>query len=107
MTAAQAAPPRVSRRTVGGYVWFALMIGGWSAFFALLLSSESTLGDVWRDLRDLPLVVEVLVWLALFPFVLATAVWESSWETWLQLLLVCSFALLWSTLFFPRRRQTS
>jgi hypothetical protein len=59
------------------------------------------------DLRDLPLVVEALVWLALFPFVLDTAVWERPWETWLRLLLVFSFALLWSTLFFPRKRPAS
>jgi hypothetical protein len=100
------AAPQVSRRSVGGYVWFGLMIGGWAAFFALLLSSESTPGEAWRDLRELPLVVEALVWLALFPFVLAMAAWESSWETWLRLLLISSFALLWPTLFFPRRSQT-
>jgi hypothetical protein len=101
------APTQMSRRTVGGYVWFALMVGGWAAFFALLVFSQSTVSELWRELRDLPVVVEGLVWLLLFPFVLATAVWEAAWETWLRLLLVCTFALVWSALFFPRKRQPS
>jgi len=29
--------------------------------------------------------------------------WESSWDTWLRVLLVCCFALAWSAMFFPRR----
>lgn len=95
------------RRTVGGYVWFVLMMGGWTAFFSLLLFSQAMLEDIWREVRDLPFVVEALVWLALFPLVLATAVWESSWETSLRLALVCAFALVWSTMFFPRKTSGS
>jgi cell division protein FtsW (lipid II flippase) len=90
---------------VAGWVWFALMIGGWSAFFGLLLFSDSTLDELRQSLRDLPLVIEALVWLLLFPLVLATAVWESSWETWFRLALVCCFALVWSAIFFPRKRS--
>ena len=93
-----------ARRAVGGYVWFALMVGGWVTFFALLAFSEPTLGELWRDVRDLPLGVEGVVWLLFFPFVLALGVWDSSWETWLRLLLVGCFALGWSFAFWPRKR---
>jgi hypothetical protein len=75
----------------------------WIVFSVLLGFSEPTLGEPWRDVRDLPLVVEGLVWLGLFPFVLAPGVWDSSWETWLRLLLVGSFAVGWSLAFWPRR----
>jgi hypothetical protein len=68
---AVSSPP--GRRTVGGYVWFALMIGGWSLFLVLVFFSESMLGKLWRDLHDLPLVVEGLLWLLLFPLVLIAA----------------------------------
>jgi hypothetical protein len=93
------------RPAVAGWVWFALMIGGWSAFFGLLLFSDSTLDELRQSLRDLPFVVEGLVWLLLFPLVLATAVWESSWEAWFRLALVCCFTLVWSAIFFPRKRS--
>jgi hypothetical protein len=99
---AVSSPP--ARRTIGGYVWFVLIIGGWSLFFVLVLFSESTLDELWIDLRDLPLLVEGLVWFLLFPLVLATAVWESSWESWLRLLLVSCFSLGWSFAFWPRKR---
>jgi hypothetical protein len=107
VTDTHATRQQMSRRTVGGYVWFALMLGGWTVFFVLLVFAQSTVGELWRELRDLPIVVEGLVWLLLFPFVLATAVWESSWDEWLRLLLVSMFALVWSALFFPRKRQPS
>ena len=93
-----------ARRTIGGYVWFALVLGGWILFFALLAFSEPTLGELWRDVRDLSLLVEGVVWLLLFPFILALGVWDSSWETWLRLLLVGCFAIGWSLAFWPRRR---
>jgi hypothetical protein len=80
------------------------MVGGWSLFFALVLFGESTLSDLWEGLRDLPIVVEGLVWLLLFPLVLATGVWESSWQTWVRVVLVACFAVGWSIAFFPRAK---
>jgi hypothetical protein len=43
------------RRTLGGWMWFAAMIGGWALFFGLLLFSEATLSDLWHELRGWPL----------------------------------------------------
>jgi hypothetical protein len=57
------------------------MVGGWVVFYALMLFSEPTLGDLREHLRDLPLVVEGVVWLLLFPYVLALTIWESSWAS--------------------------
>lgn len=96
---------RTRAHTTGDNIWFALMVGGWATFFALLTLSEPTVGDLWQAVRELPLVVEGLVWLLFFPFILALGVWESSWETWLRVLLVGCFAVGWSVVFWPRRRK--
>jgi hypothetical protein len=105
MTEALAHRGARARRPISGWIWFALMLGGWTMFFALVLFAEATLADLWSGLRDLPLLAEGLVWFLLFPLVLATAVWESSWDTWLRVGLVACFAVGWTTAFFPRKMR--
>ena len=106
MTTATARPAIASTRwTPGATLWFAAMVVAWIAFFALLLFSEATLGELWRDVRDLPLLAEGAVWLSLFPLVLALGVWDSGLAESVRLVLVCTFALVWSTAFFPRRKS--
>jgi hypothetical protein len=96
-----------ARRPLSGWIWFTLMVGGWAVFLALVLFAESTLSDLWDRLRDLPLIVEGLIWFLLFPLILATGVWESSWQTWLRVLLVACFAVGWSIAFFPRTKRVT
>lgn len=98
-----------TRRSLGDWIWFALMAGGWVTFLGLLLFSEPRLRELYETIRDLPLLIEGLVWLVFFPFVLAVTVWESSWDTWLRVLAVCSFAVGWSVMFYPwpRRRRSA
>lgn len=84
-------------------IGFLAMVSGWSAFAALMVFSEPNLGELWRGVRDLPLLVEGLVWLALFPFVFALGIWDSSWEGWLRLVLVGCCAIGWSLAFLPRK----
>ena len=93
------------RRPIGGLAWFAAMVSGWLTFYALLLFSEQTLSDLWQWIRALPLLVEGLVWLLAFPFVLALGIWDSTWETGLRLLLVGCCAVGWSLAFWPRKEQ--
>ena len=93
-----------TRPPTAGLVWFALMVGGWALFFAVLLTSEPTLGSLRDGVRGLPLVLEGVVWLALFPFVLALTVWESSWSEWVRFALVACCAAGWSLAFYPRRK---
>ena len=50
------------------------------AFAVALLASQQTLDDVWTSVRDLPLVVEGLVWLLGFPFLIGLAIWRASWD---------------------------
>jgi hypothetical protein len=95
------------RRPIGGLAWFAAMVSGWLTFYALLLFSEQALSDLWQWIRALPLLIEGLVWLLAFAFVLALGIWDSTWETGLRLLLVSGCAMGWSLAFWPRKERTS
>ena len=99
------AQPEPFRSPLSGWIWFGAMVGSWVVFFFLALFRESTLAEIWQAIRDLPLLVEGIVWLLFFPLVLGTAVWESSWETWLRAFLVTCFAAGWSLAFFPRAKK--
>jgi ABC-type amino acid transport system permease subunit len=102
----EATLPRVrrsERRTLGAMIWFVWMVTMWAGFFALLLTGR--IDGVWSWVRELPLLVELLVWVALFPWLLGAAAWTSSWPGWLRLLLVLGFALGWSLASVPRPKR--
>jgi hypothetical protein len=92
---------RSERRPLGAMIWFAWMLAMWAGFFALVLADR--IDVVWSWVRDLTLLVELLVWVALFPWLLGAAVWTSSWAGWLRLLLVLAFTFGWSLVSIPRR----
>jgi hypothetical protein len=93
---------RPASSRVGGVAWLVFMVGMWIAFFVALLGDR--LGDVLQWARDLPLVLELALWLLTFPWLLGTAVWESSWAAWLRIVLVASFAIGWTLISIPRQR---
>lgn len=94
---------RVERWPLGATIWFVWMVAMWAVFFALLAADR--LGDVWASVRDLPLVVEGILWLAFFPWLLGTAVWESSWPDALRIALVVVFAAGWTLASIPRAKR--
>jgi hypothetical protein len=79
------------------------MAGGWLVMFALIALSEPTLDDVHDAVQGLPLVLELLAWLVLFPFLLALTIWTSPWDESLRVLLVGCCAIGWTLAFFPWR----
>ena len=93
----------VRRRARGSNGWFAWMAGMWVVFFVLLNSGR--IDDVATWIRDLPLLLEILVWVVLFPWVLATAVWTSDWSEGLRLTLVILFAVVWTIVSIPRPEE--
>jgi hypothetical protein len=99
-TFAERLRPESSR--VGGLIWLVFMVGMWIAFFAALFADR--LDGVSRWVRGLPLLAELGVWLLAFPWLLGTAVWESSWEPLLRALLVAAFAIGWTLISLPRSR---
>jgi hypothetical protein len=95
--------PARPRRTVGAVVWFLWMEGMWLAFFALLWAGQ--LDEIWSWIRDLPLIAEIVLWIAFLPWMLGMAVWTSSWATWIRAVLVVLFAVGWTVVSIPRRRS--
>ena len=97
-----------SVRTPSGlfaYASFAIMAGGWVAFAVALVASQHTLDDAWTSVRDLPLVVEGMVWLLGFPFLIGLAVWHASWDEAVRLTVIAVFALAYTYMFVPRARK--
>jgi hypothetical protein len=79
------------------------MVGMWLAFFALLLADQ--LDGLWDSIRELPLLVEIVLWVAFLPWMLGMAVWTSSWPAWVRVVLVVCFAVGWTIVSIPRRAQ--
>ena len=101
-----AAHPSV--RTPSGlfaYGSFAIMVGGWVAFAVGLVASQQTLDDVWTSVRDLPLVVEGVVWLLGFPFLIGLAIWRASWDEAVRLTVIAVLAVAYTYMFVPRMRK--
>lgn len=81
--------------------------GTWGAFFALWAASPETLQDIWDWVAGLPLAAEIGMWIAALPWLVGLAVWQSSWATWVQLLVIVVVAVLWTQAFAtPPRIQT-
>ena len=97
-----------SVRTASGlfaYASFAIMVGGWVAFAVALVASQQTLHDVWISARDLPLVLEGLVWLLGFPFLVGLAIWQAAWDESVRLTVIALLAVAYTYMFVPRARQ--
>jgi hypothetical protein len=90
---------------VGGMVWFTWMIGMWLAFFWLLFANG--LDEVWRAITQLPILVEIVVWIVFFPWLLGTWVWTGPWPDWLRVAVVLCFAMGWTVVSIPRRRKNA
>jgi hypothetical protein len=100
MSTSAARQPSV--RTPSGlfaYASFAIMVGGWLAFAVALVASQQTLD------RDLPLVVEGVVWLLGFPFLIGLAIWQASWDEAVRLTAIAVLAVAYTYMFIPRARQ--
>ncbi|TWD84594.1 hypothetical protein FB561_5787 [Kribbella amoyensis] len=91
-----------ARVTAGSVIWFLFMAGLWVVFFVYLRSGR--LEDVAQTIKDLPLPVELLVWILFFPWVLGTAVWTSGWSETVRMVLVILFAVAWTVVSIPRPR---
>ena len=89
--------------SAGAIVWLVWMEAMWAAFFVLLATDQ--LESLWNSIRDLPMVAEIVIWIACFPWMLGTAVWTSSWSEAIRILLVACFAIAWSLLSIPRRQE--
>lgn len=97
-------PPTAREKAFNIAVWI-LFTALWLALFAVLLMSQGTLGDVWHQIRDLPLIVQGVLWLLFLPVMAGLAIWEASWPVLVRLVLILGLAWVNVYLFFPWRRQ--
>jgi hypothetical protein len=80
-------------------VVFALL---WSAFAVGIVWSQGSLDAAWTWLRDLPLLVQAVVWLLFLPVTIGLWVWEQGWPILVRLVLIVGLAG-WSILMFIPR----
>ncbi len=88
------------------YASFAIMVGGWLAFATALTVSPETLDDVWNAVVHLPLLLEGLVWLIGFPFLVGLALWQAPWNEAVRLLAIAVLAIAYTYMFVPRKSGT-
>ena len=95
-------PPARTPSGLFAYASFAIMVGGWVAFAVALVASQRTLDDVWASVRDLPLVIEGVVWLLGFPFLVGLAIWQASWDEAVRICVIAVLAAAYMYMFAPR-----
>jgi len=81
------------------FILFTLL---WLAFVAPLLFKREMLNNIWRSIRSLPLLVQLILWLLFLPVILGLWIWQTSWPLWLRLVLVAGLAWWNVYVFFPR-----
>ena len=86
-------------------VLFAAFAFVWIAFAAGLIWSQGTVDQAWQSIRDLPLIVQVVVWVLFLPVMVGLWVWETSWPLVVRLIVVIGIAGWNLLIFLPRAVQ--
>ena len=86
-------------------VLFGIFAVIWIAFTAGLVWSQGSVDQAWATIRDLPLIIQVVVWLLFLPLMIGLWVWETSWPLLVRLMLVIGIAGWNLLMFLPRAAQ--
>ena len=86
-------------------ILFAIFAVIWIAFAAGLIFSQGSVDQAWHTIRDLPLVVQIVVWVLFLPVMIGLWVWESSWPLIVRLVLVVGVAGWNLFMFLPKALQ--
>jgi hypothetical protein len=84
------------------FVVFAML---WAAFAAAMVWSQGSLDQVWQAVRDLPLILQGVVWVLLLPVMAGLWIWETSWALLIRVVLVLGVAGWNLLIFLPRWLQ--
>jgi hypothetical protein len=87
-------------------VLFAIFVAIWIAVAAGLIWNQATLDQAWQAIRDLPLVLELVVWVLFLPVMLGLWVWEAGWPLLVRVVLVIGLAGWNLLMFLPKALQT-
>jgi ABC-type amino acid transport system permease subunit len=69
-------------------VLFAIFAVLWIAFAAGLIFSQGSVDQAWAAVRDLPLIVQLVIWLLFLPVMVGLWVWETTWPLLIRLVVV-------------------
>jgi hypothetical protein len=86
------------------FVIFAVI---WVAFGAALIWSQGSLDQAWQAVRDLPLIVQIVVWVLFLPVMAGLWIWETSWPIVVRLVLVFGLAGWNLMMFLPKALQAA
>jgi hypothetical protein len=86
-------------------VLFAIFGVIWIAFAAGLIFSQGSVDQAWQTIRELPLIVQVVVWILFLPVMIGLWIWETSWPLVVRLVLVIGVAGWNLLVFLPRALQ--
>jgi hypothetical protein len=88
------------------YVLFGVFLILWVAFGAGLVASQGSLDQAWQAVRELPLIVQVVVWVLFLPVMVGLWIWEASgWNVLVRLVLVAGLAGWNLFMFLPKPGQ--
>jgi len=74
-------------------MWAAFILVGWAVFAYLVLAAPGGLPAAWSWVRSLPLVIQLVMWLLLLPWMVALWISQTSWAPALRFLLIAGLAL--------------
>jgi len=73
-------------------ILFLLFAVLWGAFAVGLVASQGSIDAAWQAIRELPLIVQGIVWILFLPVVAGLWIWESSWPIVVRLVSVVGLA---------------
>jgi len=74
----------------------------WAAFAWALIASQGSLDATWQWIRNLPLLLQGVVWLLFLPVVAGLWIYETTWPFVLRILLIVSLGGWNIWIFLPR-----
>jgi hypothetical protein len=88
-------------------VLFAIFAVIWIAFAAGLIFSQGSVDQAWQAIRELPLIVQIVVWILFLPVMIGLWIWETTWPLIVRLVLVIGIAGWNLLVFLPRALQST
>jgi ABC-type amino acid transport system permease subunit len=86
-------------------ILFAIFAVIWAAFAAGLVFSHGSVDQAWQTIRELPLIVQIVVWILFLPVMIGLWIWETTWPLLVRLVLVVGVAGWNLFMFLPKALQ--
>ena len=87
-------------------ILFAIFAVIWIAFAAGLIVSQGSVDQAWQTIRELPFLVQVVVWILFLPVMIGLWIWETSWPLVVRVVLVVGVAGWNLLVLLPKAFQT-